>query len=380
MAKRAKNEGTIFKRESDGRWVGRVTIGTDSATGKPKRKTVYGKTESAVLEKLAALRMQSGKSLDFERQKDTLAAYLNWWLENEVKPNRAAKTYQEYELTARLYILPFIGVRKLSRLNAMDISTWMAAMVRADFTNNMRRRALKVIRSALNRAIKLQIIDSNPSVAVDMPKKQKRKVEPLEIDQCSDLFSDCKHHRLGDMIILAAMTGLRKGELLALEWNAVNLSEGVLVVRKTLEEVAGYFGTKAPKSESGRRVVTLGAIAIEALRRRLEKARAEDMEPDQVPLVFPSTTGTLMRPSNYDRNVWHPIRDQAGIPKAFHFHDLRHTQASLMLAAGVPMKVVQERLGHSDYSLTANTYSHLLQGAQADAAEKVDRLFTMDST
>ena len=92
-------------------------------------------------------------------------------------------------------------------------------------------------------------------------------------------------------------------------------------------------------------------------------------------MVFPRLSGTLHRGSNFDRNVWHPIRKSAGISDDFKFHDLRHTQASLMLAAGVPMKVVQNRLGHSDFAVTANTYSHLLQGAQAEAAEQLDRLF-----
>ena len=98
MSKRAKNEGTICQRKSDGRWVGRVQIGIDASTGKKKLTTVYGKTEQEVLSKLMALRMQREQSLDFERQKDTLAAHLAWWLENEVKPERAARTHQEYEL------------------------------------------------------------------------------------------------------------------------------------------------------------------------------------------------------------------------------------------------------------------------------------------
>ena len=99
------------------------------------------------------------------------------------------------------------------------------------------------------------------------------------------------------------------------------------------------------------------------------------MEPDEIALVFPSLEGTLHRPSNFDRCIWHPIRRAANIRESFKFHDLRHTQASLMLAAGVPMKAVQERLGHSTFQLTADTYAHLLQGAQAEAAERVDRLF-----
>ncbi|MCH2212849.1 MAG: site-specific integrase [Fuerstiella sp.] len=375
MAKRAKNEGTIFCRKSDGRWVGRIQIGVDAVTGNKKRKVVYGKTEQEVVGKLAALRMQSGKAIDFERQKDSLAAFLSWWLEYEVKPNRAGKTYLEYELAVRLYIVPFIGGIKLARLNVRDISQWMAAMSRKKFTNNMRKRALRVCRAALNRGIKLQCVDSNPANAVDMPKVRKREIRPLEVSECNSLFAACKDHRLGDAIIVAATTGLRKGEVLALKWAAVNLSEGVLVVRETLEEVAGGLRTKAPKTAAGRRVVTLGAIAVEALKRRRKKALADGMEPSEIPLVFPTTTGTLQRPSNFDRRVWHPIREAAGISDDFTFHDLRHTQASLMIAAGVPMKIVQERLGHSDYTLTANTYSHLMKGAQAEAAEKVDRLF-----
>jgi len=193
-----------------------------------------------------------GKSLDFSRQKDTLTAYLAWWLENEVKPNRAGKTYQEYELTVRLYIVPFIGGEKLDRLNPMDMCQWMASMTSAKFSNNMRRRALKVIRSALNRAIKLRIIDHNPSVAVDMPKIKKREVCPLETYQCESLFEACWSHRLGDVMVLAAMTGLRKGEILALEWSAVNIAEGVLVVRKTLEEIAGSFDCRMDSHRVGR--------------------------------------------------------------------------------------------------------------------------------
>lgn len=123
------------------------------------------------------------------------------------------------------------------------------------------------------------------------------------MQECDSLFSCCEDHRLGDAIILSALTGLRKGEILALEWTAVNLREGVLSVRGTLEDVAGRFGVKETKSEAGRRVVTLGGIAIEALKRRRKKALSEHMKPSEVPLVFPNTLGTLHRSSVFDRKV-----------------------------------------------------------------------------
>ena len=169
------------------------------------------------------------------------------------------------------------------------------------------------------------------------------------------------------------MTGLRKGELFTLDWNAVNLSEGVLVVRRTLQELRG-LKLKEPKTAAGKRVISLGSEAIEALRRRLKKARSERFEPDEVPIVFPNIRGGHMRSSNFDRIVWYPIRVAAGIPDAFVFHDLRHTQAGLMLAAGADLKVIQKRLGHRHFATTANTYSHLPQGAQDAAVSKVDAM------
>lgn len=100
----------------------------------------------------------------------------------------------------------------------------------------------------------------------------------------------------------------------------------------------------------------------------------EGFDLDQVAAVFPNIRGGYLRSSNFDRRVWYPVRDAAGIPDTFVFHDLRHTQASLMLAAGVDLKVIQKRLGHKDFATTADTYSHLLQGAQDEAVLKVDEM------
>ncbi len=128
---------------------------------------------------------------------------------------------------------------------------------------------------------------------------------------------------------------------------------------------------KEPKTKAGKRVVSLDPVAVAALRSRLRKALEEGFDPAQVPIVFANIRGGYLRGSNFDRNVWYPIRDSVGIPDTFVFHDLRHTQASLMLAAGVDLKVIQKRLGHADFATTANTYSHLLQNAQNDGVDKL---------
>lgn len=121
-------------------------------------------------------------------------------------------------------------------------------------------------------------------------------------------------------------------------------------------------------------MITLGKQAIQAIQNRLKKAFNEGFDPREVPLVFPDSQGGYLWGSDFDRGVWYPIREAAGIPDTITFHDLRHTQASLMLDAGADLKVIQARLGHAKFETTANLYAHLLQGAQAEATNKLDEL------
>jgi integrase len=373
MAKRrGTGEGSIFQR-SDGRWTGTISLGFNSKTGKRQRKTVYGSTMAEVRDKLDALKQQAKHGTKSIIGKDTVAGYLQRWLDDDVKLNKSAKTYQEYELTVRLYINPFIGSVKLNKLNGEELVRWQGQMARQELTANMRLRGIRVLRNAINKAVRLRLLPFNPCSALDKPKVTRKEVTPLEPEECHRLFEVCKHHRLGDLITLAAMTGLRKRELFALEWSAVNLAEGVLVVRRSLEELSD-IRVKDPKTAAGRRVVTLGSQAIEALKNRRKKAIDEGFDPELWPIVFPDTRGGYLRGSNFDRCVWYPLRKAAGIADSFVFHDLRHTQASLMLAAGCDLKVIQVRLGHRDFATTANVYSHLLQGVQAEATSRVDDL------
>ena len=369
VKKRAGGEGTITKR-ADGRWMARISLGFDDRTGKRLRKSVYGATQSEVRSKLDALKRKPAHSIVNETAV-TVKDYLTAWLTNEIQPSKAGKTIREYTDTVDSYISPYLGNVKLAKLSPAKVQQWMGDMSRDDFSANMRAKGLRILRNALNSAMRLELISQNPTAAIKFPKVVRRDIHPLEPEQCRDLFSACQADRIGDIIVLAAMTGLRKGELFALEWSDVNLSERVITIRRTLEEVSGKLKIKETKSKAGRRAVVLDEVGANALKSRLAKAIAEGFEIEQVPIVFPNTLGTHQRGSNFDRRTWHPIRKAAGIPDTIKFHDLRHTQASLLLAAGVHPKVVQERLGHSDISLTLNTYSHLLSGLQAEAVDKL---------
>ena len=383
MSKRAKGEGSIFQRKSDSRWVGKISLGRD-ANGKRIRKTIYGKTQGEVLEKLDALKQQAKLNSKAVVSRDSLAADIETWLADDVAVNNAGKTYEEYESATRLYALPFIGAVKLTNLDGEQLQKWQATLKRKGFTDNQRLRSIRVLRNALNKAVKLDKIPFNPCKALDIPKVDRQEVTPLEPEKCHELFEACKTHRLGDAITLAIMTGLRLREIFALDWSAVNLSEGVLSVRKTMEELQkktadaigrGRLNEKAPKTKKSKRVVTLEPIAIEALKNRLKKAKAEGFESVEVPIVFPNTLARRLRISSFNQSCWYTIRAAVGIEHV-KFHDLRHTQASLMLYAGVDMKVIQQRLGHSTYSTTADMYAHLMIDSQARATDKLDNLMT----
>jgi integrase len=250
----------------------RLSVDTD--TGRPIRKIMYVQRKQDALDRLNELRSRKKLSAAAVTGKDSVAAYLERWLADEVKLNRAPKTYQDYEMALRLYVTPFIGHHHLNKLTGEMLVHWQGTLSRKKFSAYQRKRAIRVLRNALNRAVKLQRIPVNPCVVLTMPKRASKEVQPLEPIECHSLFVECEKHRIGDAIVLAAMTGLRKGELFALDWSAVNLSEGVLVVRRTLQEL-GTLTLKAPKSKAGKRVVTLGTDAVAALRRRLKKANEE---------------------------------------------------------------------------------------------------------
>jgi integrase len=203
MAKRANGEGTISKRK-DGRWQGRVTLGRDTKTGKSIRKVVYAKTQQECREKIDLLKLQAGKKLDFKRGTDSLAAYLQHWLDNVVKVNRSALTHEGYKFTVDRYLVPYIGHQRLDNLNAEHLEGWQAGMVRDGYSNHARLRGIRILRNALNREVKSRILEFNPVNSIDKPKVEQREVRPLEVEQCEALFRECtaREFRISPVFLL----------------------------------------------------------------------------------------------------------------------------------------------------------------------------------
>jgi integrase len=206
---------------------------------------------------------------------------------------------------------------------------------------------------------------------VDPPRVPKSEITPLDQQQVGKLLAAAKDDRLEAVYVVAIGSGLRLGELFGLQWTNVDLKAGRIAVRHTLTEVGGKLSLTEPKTAKGRRLVTLPRTAVDALidhRKRMVAAGFAGVR-----FVFFNSAGGPLRRSHFHRNEFKPLLKRAELPN-IRFHDLRHTSATLLLAQGVHPKVVQERLGHAQISLTLDTYSHVLPSIEAEAASRLDSL------
>ena len=238
-----------------------------------------------------------------------------------------------------------------------------------------------ILRRSLNEAVKLGQIGRNPATLIEAPRRAGHEAQYLTVEQARTFLDATKGDRLSCLYTMALQTGMRQGELLGLTWDCVDLDNAMLTVSKALQRVASRLQFVEPKSKSSKRVIPLTQLAVSALRahriRQLEDRLVSGSKWEEQNLVFPNTEGKPLDAGNMVREFHKALR-RAELPR-IRFHELRHTCASLLLTQGVPMKVVQELLGHSDYYLTANTYSHVVPELKREAADRLDSLFAARS-
>jgi len=367
--KRGQGEGSIYKRK-DGLWAAQMTV-------QGKHVSKYFKSQVECREWLRKMRTQVENGLTLSGAQISVSVFLNEWLvliENSVRP----KTIDQYKKMIRLHINPGLGMVKMKDLNPRQIQALYSKKLESGMSPRTVVLIHAVLRRALDQALKSGMIGINPCLAVVRPKFKRKEMKTLSDSQVRTLLSFVEGGRFEVLFWLAVTTGLRQGELLGLKWSDVNWTNRRLGIQRQLQRLRGGLVFSEPKSAAGRRVIALGLTTIEKLRKHqnfqvLERQVAGNSWKEN-DMMFPSSKGTPMDPSNLYHN-FKRLLIEAGLPDV-RFHDLRHTAATLMLQQGVHPKVVQERLGHSDISLTLNTYSHVLPGMQEEAAGKLDELLT----
>ena len=369
MSRRGKGEGSISQRP-DGSWVARIDIGTD-ANGKRRRKAFYGRTKKEVATKLTSEASAQINGTAVDCGKMTVGDLLTKWLTESAKPNTSPGTFAEYERITNSYLIPRIGKVKLPALRPLHIQSMLSAMETENLGARTRQYCYVTLHRAFVVAMRWQLMIRNPCDGVDSPKVKRRQVVPLTQEQARTLLKASEENRFHAVFVLALTTGMRQGELFGLQWESVDLQRGVLQVRHSLEEIKGQLRLKEPKSESGRRQIALSAMAVKALWDHKAKQLAKGLA--GCAFVFPDSEGGPLRKCSFHRWAWAKVRTAAKL-EGVHFHDLRHSSASMMLADGVNVKAIQTILGHSTISMTMDTYAHLMPDAQRMAASTFDRL------
>jgi len=302
--------------------------------------------------------------------------YLEQWLEQVHKPSIRVGSYVTYQSVLNTHVYPAIGHIQLQKLTPQQLQAFYASMTDEGLSAKTVHLIHAVLHKALDHAIEWGMVTRNITNSVSLPRKTRYEIKPLTGEQCQKLLQVARGHQFEGLLTVA--TGMRRGELLALRWQDVDLERKTLQVRRAVDQLPhrGYIENE-PKTARGIRQIELPQFVIDALKKQRayqseQRQKAGEKWEDHN-LVFTNAHGKYIPP----KLLWKKYKAllaEAQLPN-IRFHDLRHSAATLMLTMGVHPKVVQELLGHSQISMTLDIYSHVLPSMHRDAMSKLDDIF-----
>jgi len=368
--RRGHGEGLIRQR-ADGRWEARVDLGWQN--GKRVRKSIYAATRTDLQTKLVkALRERDQGILPSKAASPSVGRLLADWLAR-LKSTVRQRSWERYETVIRLHIEPTLGKVRLEKLSPVHVQRLLDERLAASVAPRSVQQIRGVLQSALKQAEKWGLVARNVASLVNGPTTPHKEMKTLTPAQAGKFLEACRGEKLEGLYWLAITTGMRRGELLALKWSDIDLDAGTLAVQRSLARAKSGIIIQAPKTAKGRRTVQLCAPAVARLRehrvRQNKRRLFEGPDWRDGGYVFSTGIGTTLDPRNLELD-FHQMLKKAGLDR-IRFHDLRHSAATIALAANVHPKIVSEMLGHSKISLTLDVYSHALPNMQAEAAEKI---------
>lgn len=377
--KRTRKDGTIVEC-----WRGRVSVGDDPRTGKPRRVAVYASTRSELATKIAKVKTDALLGIIPSTDRITVRGFMERWLVDVAAARVRATTLELYHGMVRTHILPAIGSKRLAALTGQDVQGVLSVMQRAGKSERTRTLVLVLLRAALDQAMQWNLVPRNVARTVDRPRQVRKEIQPLTVEQAQVFLRIASSRRFAALYELAILVGLRRGELLGLQWNDVDFDAGTLSIVRSIVTLHGKPIVAETKTAAGRRRVHLPRRTVRALKE--QQARLFSLGLRASPWVFPNENGEPMNPRNLIRRSFEPILAEAmnvekeagrSFPR-IRFHDLRHTSATISMNLLIPPKVVQERLGHASIGVTMDTYSHVSASIQREAAERIDAAFAAD--
>jgi integrase len=371
--RRSNGEGSIYVRK-DGRVAGAISY-LDPVTGKTKRVTVYGKSRTEVREKLAKLRERLAAQQPAVDSSMKTGAWGRVWREDILPTtSKAPGTKRLYSDLSKQHIENgVLAERPLRELRPLHVNQLLASI--GHYAPASRRLALQVLRQTLEAARSNGLLATNPANDPSVQRPTVPMVERnfLEPDAVLQLLDAAAPERLAPLVTVMAFTGLRTGELIGLSWDAVDLDARTVRVLANLTRVGSNLILGEPKSARSRRTVPLTAEAVDAFRAWRAQQNTERLAAGtawtETGLVFTNTIGKATEPRHVGRIIAR-VADRAGVKATP--HTLRHSYVSMMLEAGVPIRVVSELVGHSSTSLTSDLYGHVAERVNREATDKLD--------
>ncbi|MEV4612875.1 tyrosine-type recombinase/integrase [Kitasatospora sp. NPDC049258] len=399
---RANGDGTVYQRK-DGRWEAASYVLAVGDTR--KRVRVYGTTRKDALAKLTEKTAASNRGVPVVSAQGSLGAYLTYWLENVAVHQLRENTHTRYAAVVHQYLIPGLGRKKIAKLAAKDVRTWLNelrtvcqccargidARRKPDAQTGRRPRCCalgkccgkhlspltlaylhSVLKSALEHAVREEEIPRNVARNVRTGTPRPRRFNPLTAEEAREFLAAAQGHRLAALFELALRTGLRKGELLGLHWEDLDLDSGTASIRRTLQRTRTRGLTTLPtKTISSERRIALPAACVASLRqhrdRQAHEKRQASAEWVDNGLVFTRPNGHPIEPATLTRHFNALLRHSR--LRAIRFHDLRHSTATLLLEQGVELVVIKELLGHAHIGVTATVYAHVRLRLQRQAID-----------
>lgn len=377
----------------NGKYRLRVSNGFD-INGKRKyyNKTVNCSSKREAEKELAAFITSIDSGCTYSASKMTLNEYSKIWLEEYVKPKLSPTTYQSYDEKLRLHILPYLGNKRLDKIKPLDIDRLYNFLLqkptnRKDSNGNYKtlsptsvHRVHEIICCIFNHALRWDLVPYNPCTKVIAPKYRRTQMSCYDEDTSKRLISTllaCPSIKYKCFVILAVLTGFRRGEIVGLHWDDIDFKNNKISINRSVYYLSGQ-GTneKAPKSDTSTRTIVVPSICLTLLKQwRAEQGKMRLALGDKwqgAKNVFTTDNGKIMNPSTGPK--WFSTFLKKNNFKHIRFHDLRHTFATLLISNNVDVKTVSSKLGHAQTSTTLNFYVHNLESTDKASAELLENL------
>lgn len=388
-SRNAAGTGTIRKKVvcRDGKdytyWEARITTGYDPGTGKQIQRSITGKTQKAVRERMQAIAVDMNTGAYREPTKMTVSQWFNIWTSTYligVKP----RTVEIYLSDIRLYIKPALGAIRLEALTAFTIQGFYNSL--SNDHNGSRKLSPKTIKnihgvlhSALKQAVANSLLRSNPADSCTLPRMEKKELKPLDEDEIALFLRKIEGHRFEDLFFTTLFTGMREGEVLGLTWDCVDFRNGTLLINKQLQlhQEAGIEAYKLVSPKNGKsRIIVAAPYVMAKLKQRRNLQAQQQLKigeawsnPDG--LVFTDELGGhLTKPTVY--RAFKAVVASIGRPDA-RFHDLRHSYAVAAIRSGDDIKTIQSNLGHATAAFTLDVYGHVTTKMKQESAARMEK-------